>query len=135
MFSVMTILVTIIAAIIATRFIYIDRQYASLIDRQNAVAEKLEMADAGMAAEHLDEFKGLQKASGHAASRRDNNRKDGLILDVMAMLAILILGMLTTFGVFGDPQEFLLLNVLLAVWFSIPLVNFMRHVFYIQKEI
>lgn len=130
-FYTMAIMVTIIGVILATRFIYIDRHYLGLIRRQEEVlfehmgkSSVTGKADEAMIRDHLDDILAIQKAIGYNNSKRDINRKGGLVMDFVSMAAILSLGILASFGVFDGVRPFLLLNVSLAVWFSMSVLNF-----------
>ncbi len=133
-FSIMGMMVTIIGIVIATRFLYIDSHYSKMIAEQEKFVEKTESimsepekdtgdADSETTRAYLSSF---QRAIGFYRTKQNNNKKEGVIIDFLALFSIVILGLAAVQGFFRD--DFLLLVFTLMILFSMPLFHFMTHI-------
>ena len=130
-FTVMTIIVAIIAAISAIRFIYLDKQYDKIIKKRQEDSDQLEQTlikliksgEKNIREEIpalLDEF---QREIGKYTAKKENNRRQGLFLDIFALFGVLSMAILATFGIFDG--SILALNIILLFLVLISFVNFM----------
>lgn len=138
-FSVMTIMVAIIGIIAATRFIYIDRQYMLIIRQGKKDLNDYIKRPGGdgvdaPAEEFIDAMIATSDGIGYARSGRENNRKEGMRIDFASMGAILALGIIASFGVFDGLMPFILLNLLLATLFIVPVAHFAKHATGVQGK-
>lgn len=130
-FTVMTIIVAIIGVISGVRLIHIDKQYETIINKYELESNRLEamLMDSKKDDKEIDisssSITAYQRGIGQYNAKRDNNKKQGLTYDFFCIATVLILGIITTFGVF--EKELLFLNGLLAMTLIMPSINFIIH--------
>ncbi len=135
-FTIMAVMVTVIGILLASRFVYLDNRYSNIIrtnemkiQELNDERDKPDSDNEKIITEQLR----VSFSVGEYISKRADNRGIGIWVDIFSLLGIIILGIITTFGVFDDSIRFTLLVTFSMLLFLVPLVNFLRHVRYVNK--
>ncbi len=135
-FTIMSAMVTVIGIILASRFVYVDNRYSNIIKNKEVEVQKLnEVRDKSESdsQEIITKQLMINLIIGEYKSKRKDNRRIGIILDLISLFAIIILGTVTTLGYFGNFYNFILLIILLIFLFSLPTLNFLFYVKHVNK--
>ncbi len=135
-FTVMTIMATLIVGILAIRFVYIGAAYTQAIDRYEKIMEYAEgdiESGAGKnipdASEHVLSY---QELMGNYRARRENNTHLGAFIDIIIIAQILVVGSLATLGVFANNVWVMILSLFFL--FSISAIHFAISLNALKKE-
>ena len=134
-FSIITAMITVIGIIMATRVIFIDVQYSQIIKEFKLIKEKLEKSISekdkadGVVSESLSVLLEIIESRSYYKNKRDNNKALGLFIDVFVLTGILIIGVLSTHGLFA----LIVINILVLFLFSFSITDFIRHIQILRK--
>lgn len=129
-FSIMTIIAGLLIAVSAVRYAYINNQYAKIIDQHKNMADKLNdkiKTDKTMQHDEYLDSLFVHRDVISTYKSRQTNAMLGMLLDLVAILMIVIVGFLTTLGLFMN--SLLELVVLLILLPMLPLTHLIFHVF------
>ena len=159
-FTIMSIMVTIIGIVLVLRFAYVDNRYNDIIKNNELEIQQLNEKKDELEIQQLNEKKDeleiqqlnekkdeldsenpniilkqliISLTIGEYKTKRTDNRGIGAGIDLFCLFAIMILGIFATFGFFANSESFTLLVVLLMMLFSAPLLNFILQVNHVNK--
>ena len=143
-FTIIAILSTIIVGLFALRLVYIDKEYdriiieyeKNLMDLNSKLKKptKAEEVSEEVSEEISDEAKRsvYQRSIGEYKSKRDENSRSGITLDLFILSSIVGFAILAVFGIF--ESNLLMLNLILILLFIIPVINIYHHLKIIRVQ-
>lgn len=131
-FTVMAIIVGLVAAITGVRLMYVDREYAMIIRHHERNIEELEgkVAESNGVDQNIGELWSQHNVVTKTKADRDGNRREGIMLDMIAIAGMIVLGLLGSGGVFTDVLPMMFVSIILFVF---PTSHFMRHIKNVTK--
>lgn len=135
-FTMLTIIAGLILATAGARLVYVDAQYEKIIDRyQEDVAsleEALPKTDKPESAVRLiKEWQFRYAALVKAEASREENRRTGIVLDMISVFGIVVLVFMVSVDIITDILALVFLFIVLYV---IPVTHFLRHLFNVTKR-
>lgn len=141
-FSIMSVMVTVIGIILATRFVYLDNRYNSIIKNFELDVQDIEEQREKQGEKQGDDTTNpdlflnqfiIKIKIGEYTSKRADNREHGIWIDLFCLFMIIILGIVSTFGFFASQPIFTFLVFVLVLLFSAPIAHFILHARTVNK--
>ena len=130
-FPMMTIMAGLIGAIMGVRLVHIDKEYKQIINQyekhiveiENQLADNTQDNDMGYLIVELKDQHGVVVKT---KADREDNRRNGIVIDIISLAGIITLGLVAVFGTFDG---ILIMMVALSVaLFAAPVFYFLHHV-------
>ena len=130
-FPMLGALITVISIVIGIRFIFIEHLYSKIIQEYELEKNKIE-EEANKHQDTIDlrnDIVQIEISKMNYQNKRQNNRQRGLSIDFGVLMFIIIIGVLSTFGLF----ELVVINAVVLFLFSISMVDFIHHLNTLKK--
>lgn len=137
-FSIMSVMATVIGIILASRFVYLDSRYNTIIKNfelniQNIEEQKEEQRESIESSDLSVNQTIIKMKIGEYIAKRADNREHGIWIDIVCLFMIIILGLVSTFGIFASEPNFIFLASVLLFLFSAPIAHFIMHARMVNK--
>ena len=136
-FSMLTIMAGLVILTSGARLVYVDAQYEKIIDKhkddigdiEKDIVKELNEGDGVPGTTKDDTYLTNELANQRALlynteDRRDDNRRTGVVSDVIGVSGIIIFGFIASSGIFDDVAPMIVLS---SVFVVAPVVHFLRH--------
>ncbi len=133
-FSMFPVMVTMIGVVLAARFVYLDNRYSEIIKgyeiRVGEIGTDMDRhkdkggQDENSRYPHIYdvEMELARSSIGEYIAKQKENRR-GMWLDLFGMLFIIVMGLITVFGVF--ESDLVLLVLFVSLVFAAPIIHFL----------
>lgn len=128
-FSMLTIMAGLIMLTSGARLVYVDAQYEKIIDKHRDNVDSMDSElgkkkDKDEEKAFLIESMNQRNLLSAMEDKREDNRRNGILWDVIGISGIIIFGFLTASGIFDDVAPMIGLSAVFAV---ATVVHFLRH--------
>jgi len=134
-FPMMTIMAGMVLGTMGLRFVYIDKQYSDIVKKHEDVLSKLRHMledNTKFDTTIFDHVLTHIETKGMYESRRENNRRIGLLMDFIAMVFIIMTGILVAGEII--PANVLLIGLTTIGFTMVSAIHTLIHADMLRKE-